>query len=393
MADYTALGEHVKLQRGQSYKSALLGMDGPVLLGLGTIQRNGGFRGDNLRTYGGDTPARTRVNPGDFYVSLKDVTHSADLLGAVARVPISVPAGRLTQDTMRLDISESNIDRDYLYWALRAPNYRAYCRARGTGTTNLDLSQADFLAYRLRTPPLSEQRAIAEVLGALDDKIAANTNLATTSDELVRAWYMGTSASADSTATIAELATQPRALIAPSEFTKDLAYVGLEHVPRRQMWLSEFGPAESVTSTKTRFSKGDVLFGKLRPYFHKVAATPFDGVSSTDILVVRASDTLLKGFLLAALASDAVVERCAAASEGTRMPRTSWATLSSIEVPWPGEQAARAMSKQIDAVRDRVEAALAENRTLAATRDALLPALMSGTLRVRDAERVVESVL
>ena len=67
------LGDVVTLQRGTTYKSALLGQDGPVLLGLASIQRNGGFRDDNLKTYGGDSPEKLTLRPGDIYVSLKDV--------------------------------------------------------------------------------------------------------------------------------------------------------------------------------------------------------------------------------------------------------------------------------------------------------------------------------
>jgi hypothetical protein len=90
MADNGAaltLGDLVSLQRGTTYKSALLGQPGPTLLGLASIQRNGGFRNDNLKTYGGDSPDKLLLGPGDIYVSLKDVTQSADLLGAIARVP------------------------------------------------------------------------------------------------------------------------------------------------------------------------------------------------------------------------------------------------------------------------------------------------------------------
>src|SRR5690349_17847894 len=100
--DRLTLGDYFTLQRGTTYKSRLLGQPGPVLLGLATIQRNGGFRTDSLVTYGGDSPAKLIVRPGELYVSLKDVTQSADLLGAVARLPRDHSPGRLTQDTVKL---------------------------------------------------------------------------------------------------------------------------------------------------------------------------------------------------------------------------------------------------------------------------------------------------
>ncbi|MBC7306768.1 MAG: hypothetical protein H5T80_07510 [Dietzia sp.] len=148
-----------------------------------------------------------------------------------------------------------------------------------------------------------------------------------------------------------------------------------------------------MTSAKAAFREGDVLFGKLRPYFHKVVAAPKPGICSTDVLVLRARESALRGFVLAALASDATVAAATASSEGTRMPRTSWKDLAAVEVAWPGSSAAEAFSSEVEALRATVEARLAENLTLAPTRDALLPALMSGTLRVRDAERVVEEVV
>lgn len=111
-----SLGEVVELIRGTTYKSALLGQPGPVLLGLASIQRNGGFRGDNLKTYGGESKPKLLLGPGDLFVSLKDVTQSADLLGAIARVPASISCGRLTQDTVKLEFGKSKYPSNLVYW-------------------------------------------------------------------------------------------------------------------------------------------------------------------------------------------------------------------------------------------------------------------------------------
>ncbi|NDO89568.1 restriction endonuclease subunit S [Cellulosimicrobium composti] len=378
-----SLREFVELQRGQSYKSAYLDEPGPWLLGLGTIARNGGFRGENLRRYGGPTPDRMLVRPGDIYVSLKDVTHAADLLGSVARFPDGLGPGRLTQDTIRLDVDDELIDRGYLYWLLRSPDYRAHCRNLGTGTTNLDLSREDFLRYSFMLPDRREQEAIATTLSAFDDKIVANARLSATADALARELFVAAAGESEATVLLADLASNSREVVQPAEAIG--AYVGLEHVPRRRMWLEEIGDSGTVTSAKSQFRRGDVLFGKLRPYFHKVVSAPTDGVSSTDILVVRAHEPRLAGFVLAAVTSDALVERAVAASEGTRMPRASWKDLASWPVPWPGRDTALELSGRVAVLRDAVEARLRENVTLAATRDTLLPQLMSGKLRVREA--------
>ncbi|MGP8022327.1 MAG: hypothetical protein ACLPRE_15265, partial [Limisphaerales bacterium] len=150
------LANVVTLQRGTTYKSALLGQPGPVLLGLASIQRNGGFRDDNLKTYGGDSPEKLTLHPGDIYVSLKDVTQSADLLGSIARVPTHVPSGRVTQDTVKLSFIRKDVPSCYIYWLLRTPFYREYCRAHAIGTTNLSLAREDFLAFPVPRPKTRE---------------------------------------------------------------------------------------------------------------------------------------------------------------------------------------------------------------------------------------------
>lgn len=182
------LSDFVTLQRGNTYKSALLGQPGPVLLGLASIARNGGFRSDNLKTYGGHSDPRMLLEPGDIYVSLKDVTQSADLLGAVARVPKSVQQGRLTQDTVKLEFRSQEAPKDYIYWLLRAPKYREYCRAHATGTTNLGLPREDFLAFPV--PPLTEVSAeLVTLLQALDDKIDLNRRMNEILEEMARAIF------------------------------------------------------------------------------------------------------------------------------------------------------------------------------------------------------------
>ena len=182
------LRDYFTLQRGTTYKSRLLEQPGPVLLGLATIQRNGGFRSDSLRTYGGDSPKNLLVQPGELYASLKDVTQSADLLGAVARLPVGHAPGRLTQDTVKLEPKFEGVPIDYIYWLLRTPQSRAYCRAHATGTTNLGLPRDDFLA--LPVPELTATRSsIVNALMALDDKIELNRRMNETLEEMARALF------------------------------------------------------------------------------------------------------------------------------------------------------------------------------------------------------------
>ena len=291
----------------------------------------------------------------------------------------------LGSDGLRVRLG-GGVDREFVAYQLQSAAVRNWLLQHASGSTLLSLNQGTLGRVPLTLPPVDEQVAVAEMLGALDDKIAANARLSATADALARELFVAAAGESEETVLLADLASNSREVVQPAEAIG--AYVGLEHVPRRRMWLEEIGDSGTVTSAKSRFRRGDVLFGKLRPYFHKVVSAPTDGVSSTDILVVRAHEPRLAGFVLAAVTSDALVERAVAASEGTRMPRASWKDLASWPVPWPGRDAALELSGRVAVLRDAAEARLRENVTLAATRDTLLPQLMSGKLRVREAAEI-----
>lgn len=112
-------------------------------------------------------------------------------------------------------------------------------------------------------------------------------------------------------------------------------YVGLEHIPTQDSYLLGWGLADSSISTNAVFSKGDVLFGKLRPNLRKCLAAPFDGYCSTDILVLRAHDGVVPEFAVRVLQAEVVGAAAERTSIGTKMPRTSWAHLSDLVVFCP----------------------------------------------------------
>ncbi len=189
MADKGTVGDYVTLQRGITYKGNLVGKPGPALLGLGSIRPGGGFREGDFKTYGGECPQKLMLFPGDLFVSLKGATKDGKMIGSVARVPPSVPSGRLTQDTVKLEFRENNPKAiNFLYWILRTPQYRDYCDGRATGSAVVALSRDDFLDYPV--PPMTKTRlSIVELLKELDDKIELNRRMNATLEAMARALF------------------------------------------------------------------------------------------------------------------------------------------------------------------------------------------------------------
>jgi len=423
------LGDVVKLVRGTTYKSALLGQPGPVLLGLASIQRNGGFRSDSLKTYGGESKEKILLRPGDLFVSLKDVTQSADLLGSIARVPTEVALGRLTQDTVKLEFRDDSYPPALVYWTLRSPCFRAYCRAHATGTTNLGLPREDFLAYQL-PPPAPEVLSLVQLLEDIENRITLLGQTSATFEAIAQALFKSWFVDFDPVRAKAE-GHEPEGMDAataalfPSEFedselgpipqgwrvgglgehcdnirkqakpeTLDVntPYIGLEHMPRRCIALAEWGSADGLASGKFWYQPGDVLFGKLRPYFHKVGVAPHEGVCSTDILVIRTRSPVWSGFTAMHLSSDPLVSYATQLSNGAKMPRTNWRDLAAYKVAIPDEACASAFNDVVAPIIARIQAGVGGMRTLAGLRDTLLPRLISGRLRLPEAEAQVEAL-
>lgn len=314
-------------------------------------------------------------------------------------------------------------DPRFCYYFLKTFDWNKFNDKSGVPGVNRNDAHKEPVAL----PPLHEQREIASILGALDDKIDLNRRMAATLEAMARAFYRSwfvdfdpVKAKAEGLAPafmdettaalfpdrfgddglpegwrrgrLSDVAINPRTGVKPEQIDPSTPYIGLEHMPRRSIRLGDWGTAEDVGSQKSAMRRGDFLFGKLRPYFHKVGISPVDGICSTDIIVMRPKAPEWASFVLSVISSDDFVEHTNAGSSGTRMPRTSWGEMGRYEVVIPPTPVAAAFEAALGSMRDQIVAGVHEARNLAELRDTLLPKLMSGELRVGEARYQVEEV-
>jgi len=337
----------------------------------------------------------------------------------------------LGQNLVLLRADGTKVYPPFLRWLVRGPEWwEQISKFINVGAVFDSLKCADVPKFELRIPPLPEQRAVAHILGTLDDKIELNRRMNETLEALARAlfksWFvdfdpvlakaegrdprlpkeiadlfpdsfqdseLGEIPKGWKVAVLGDVANHPRRGVQPSEIEPSTPYIALEHMPKRCIALADWGTAGGLESNKFEFKNGEILFGKLRPYFHKVGVAPLDGVCSTDIVVVTPRTEKWFGFVLGHVSSAAFVEYTNAGSTGTKMPRTSWGEMARYAVAMPSESVAEAFTKQIRPAVDRIIASIPESRTLAALRNALLSKLISGELRVRDAKRLVKETV
>ncbi|OZC67247.1 hypothetical protein CH251_21565 [Rhodococcus sp. 06-462-5] len=274
-------------------------------------------------------------------------------------------------------------------------------QVQSTGITNFKWKP--FLEhFKIELPDPEVQRRVASVMDSFDDLIENNRRRVEVLEEMARAiyreWFVEFRYPGHRGVPLVDSARGPipenwtwgqldylvqvvKDTVDPSTLDPDTPAVGLEHIPRNQLTLDDWGVAGEQGSRKAVFSKGDVLFGKIRPYFHKVSVAPVDGISSTDAIVIRPVEQHW-GEVAMVVSSASFVAHATQTSNGTKMPRADWKVLGQ----WPVAVPSAGLSQSFTGiVRDHLELAktlMFENRRLSELRDLLLPKLVTGQIDV-----------
>ena len=307
----------------------------------------------------------------------------------------------------------------YLHLFLRSSIFQDQVKALSTGSAQPQLPIRDIQKIEISIPSLPEQYKVATTLGALDEKIKLNRDMNKTIESIAQAifkrWFVdfefpdnnGKSYKSSGgrmidsklgeipegwiAGILADVAENPRRSIQPNEVEPFTPYIALKHMPKRSIALSEWDTAAELDSNKFEFKKGEILFRKLRPYFHKVGIAPIDGVCSTDIVVVTPRNSAWLGFVLGHVSSRVFVEYANAGSTGTRMPRTNWKDMSRYLVAIPPENLTEDFNSQVRPAIEKIIESVHESRAISTTRDYLLPKLMSGKIRIEDKQSKEET--
>ena len=301
---------------------------------------------------------------------------------------------------LQIVVEGTGLVPEFLYYYMEQDHVVRWLEQHAVGTTMLNLSASIVANLPVRYPPPDIQQRIASILSAYDDLIENNRRriqlLEDAARLLYREWFVRLRFPGHEHAKIkdgvpegwekvsfGQLCEEIKEMCLPAAMEPDTPYIGLEHMPRRSIALSEWGTAEQVTSSKHRFREGDVLFGKIRPYFHKVGIALTDGVASSDAIVLRPISQELLPLVLMVASSDAfVADTAQKMKEGSKMPRADWKQMQQYPVFQPSDGVLLAFNEFINPVLEQLKVLVFANRSLCLGRDLLLPKLMSGEVAV-----------
>jgi type I restriction enzyme, S subunit len=351
----------------------------------------------------------------------REVPQPSDLILAreapIGNVAIVPPGLKLClgQRTVLIRPDRRFVNPQYLTYLLLGDEIQGKILSISNGATVHHLNMKDIRELEMRPLPTPQiQDRIADILSGYDDLIENNTRriivLENMAQLLYREWFvnfrfpghrkvrmvqseLGPIPAGWMPKRLGDLCSETRRGVDPGEIDPATPYIGLEHLPRKSIALGEWGRAGDVGSTKLRFKRGEILFGKIRPYFHKVGVAPIDGVASSDAIVIVPNDPAYFGLVLCCVSSEDFVRHATQTSQGTKMPRANWDVLTKYPLPLPSGALLKQFNGIIHPTVEMLQNLVFRNRNLRTTRDFLMPKLISGEIPVEAVAGLVEQAV
>lgn len=431
----TRLSDLIEIKHGFAFRGEFFvdELSDDILVTPGNFAIGGGFQLNRPKYYNGPVPEEYVLSAGDVIVTMTDLSKDADTLGYSAIVPASKKRFLHNQRIGKVIPKDNNVYPPYIAWVMRTRPYRSEIVGGATGSTVKHTSPSRILSYRLKLPPPSVQRAIAAVLGALDDKIELNRRMNETLEAMARAifkdWFV------DFGPTRAKMEGR-EAYLAPEIWTLFPSRTEEGGIPNgwRHSQLLKHARLISGGTPKTEvaaFWNGSIPWASAKDVSQCnqtfLASTERsitgEGLSNSSTKLVPAYSTVivargattgrhcLFGQEMAmnqtcyALTSDdglpiwlylqlgSIVKNIVQAAHGSVFDTITTSTLADVLVLIPDSNLCVEFEKSARPLFDKILANQSESRTLAATRDLLLPKLMSGEIRVKDAEAIASQAL
>lgn len=341
-----------------------------------------------------------QLRPGDVVVAMDRPWIPAGLKWAFIRD--GDPKALLVQRVARLRSSNGRLDQEFLRFVVGSPGFENYVRPITTGVNVPHISGRQILDFEFTLPSLSVQRRVAAILSAYDELMENSQQRIRILEKMARALYrqwfvdfrfsshekvklvpssLGEIPQGWEVKKLGDLISYNRLATKPGPHLDERKYVPIDCLPSKSLALLEAKPIEEAQSSLQLFEKGDILFGAMRPYFHKVVAAPFAEVTRTTCFVFKLVKPEWNAFATMTAFEEATVAYANAHSQGATIPYAVWdGSLAEMPLVLPPDALLRRFEKIVAPMLTRISQSFFTLNNLRRTRDLLLPRLLSGQI-------------
>jgi type I restriction enzyme S subunit len=383
------LGDLIDVKHGWAFKGIFITPEPTdyILVTPGNFSIGGGFKSNKFKYYNGEFPEEYILEEGDLVVTMTDLSQEGDTLGYSAKVPKMNGKTFLHNQRIGLVKMISNeADKNFIYWLMRTYEYQGFIVGAASGTSIRHTSPTTIKEYEFLLPSLPEQKAIAEVLSSLDDKIDLlhqnNQTLEQLAETLFRKWFVEE----------AEESWEEKGLDEIADFLNGLACqkypvkpneIGLPVIKIKEMRTGITDASDWATADvpeKYFIEQGDMLFswsGSL----DIVLWFGEKGVLNQHLFKVT-SEIYPQWFYYFWTQFHLKEFKGIADDKATTMGHIQRHHLSEAKVVVPSEEELEQIGNEINPYFEKLKSNTAQIKTLQTLRDSLLPKLMSGEIRL-----------
>lgn len=418
------LGDYFDFQKGLGYLGKYLQTSDVALIGLNSFDGKGGYKNGSEKEYSGPFRAEHLALPGDLFVATTDITQDGRVLASPLKMPdLSKKYKKVifSGDIVKAAVLKDGASSDFLYNVLRVRKYRDKAAYASTGSTVRRIPISALRNLEIPIPSTSQQTQIVSLISAFDRKIDLNQEMASTCEDLAqtifKSWFIDfdpvhakargeqpvgmdekTAALFPDSFEDSELGLLPngwrtsrlgnlvglvgeRATVGVD--TLAAPYVPIDQIDSRSIFLKNWLSGEEAKTSLVSFQQGDVLFGAMRPYFHKVCLAPFAGTTRSTVFVLRPREPRLQMFSLMQMFAESTIEFATNNSSGSTIPYATWkGVIEDVRVVVPPHPLLDKFQELTESLVKAGYGFLKENEALSRLRDELLPRLITGELEI-----------
>lgn len=291
------------------------------------------------------------------------------------------------------------LDSKFLYYSMLNKEFYMKADAVAVGAAQKTIGLASLRKLEIFCPSIEVQRRIANILSSYDDLIENSQKqialLGEAAQRLFKEWFVDFHYPESEEknvvdgvpenwryGTLGEIAYDSGKRCKKEMVNKFKYYLPIDCIPKKSLAYLEYKSVNEAESSLISFENNDILFGAMRPYFHKVVVARDNGLTRSTCFVLNAVENDYWAFLLILLFSEDSINYATQISVGTTMPYVRWKDFCNMPVLIPDENCVKQFTKLTAPIIDKIKSLSEGIISLQQARQRLLPKLMSGELEV-----------